>query len=217
LNDLALLTGRPRKLCAGGVVFRLHPLRISDLGRFQAWLDEQSPDPLDSIHAAAPGLSPGARRYLASGGPAMAERFRPLFGSTEADALATSIGGISELLYLSIRRGRRFTRPAAEALYWHLDEPGLAKLRWAIWGTTPGGESRRDDDDDQGSIDWFVFFHKLMNDPYRLTPDEVGRMTMAQARCLLSDGKPIGRMDTLGEYQRFLAKREARKLDPWAV
>ena len=218
MNDLAALTGQPRLLRAGGVDYWLFPLRISDLGRFQAWLDRQSPDPFDAIHAAAPAFGPGARRYLTASGFDRADRSRPLFGSPEADALATSIGGVSELLYLSIRRGRRFTRRRAAALYWHLGEAGLAKVRWAVWGTLPEAVHRGDDDrDDARPIDWFMLFHKLMNDPYRMTPAEVGRLTMQQARCLLSDGKPTGRrMHSQAEFQKHLARREARKLDPWS-
>lgn len=214
MNDLATLMARPRSLVVAGRRYRIFPQTLGTLGRFQEWLDDQTPEIGSSIRRAVSGLDYQPARWMMSVGRRVASDARPVFGNDNALEVTYTVGGLSELLYLSIRRGRRsVTRKAASDLYWSLGEQEVSPLvHWTIWGDPVGGSGESDSD----AIDWWRWYWRLANDPYGYTPRQMSRLTIPQIRCLFSeDGKcpkPEGTMSSYAEYEAYV---QAIQADPW--
>lgn len=216
MNDLATLTGQPRPLHIQGKLYWLYPQTFRTLGRFQVWLDMQSRDPESDVCQVFNEMPGNAMAYLLNKGVWRAEKRRVLIGSAEANMLAYSVGGISELLYLSIRRGRRFTRRAANALYWLLDDGGKRAVISTMW-SEQGSKTDSDEElsgEDRGPetpIDWFRIVNRLSNDPYFMTLPQILGMTWPQFLCVSGDGKHEERITSAAEYQAYLQARD----NPW--
>ena len=127
MNDLATLTAQPRRIVIAGQSYDLHPLTVGDFGQIQKWLDDQRPDPFDTINAQIEKgrlTSEGRVPYTMAQQKALyqiavdqTEKGRVLLGTPEAGALLNSAAGTKELLRLSIAKGRPdFTAAEAEAL-----------------------------------------------------------------------------------------------------
>jgi hypothetical protein len=228
VNDLATLNGRPKRHVIKGEVYRIFPQTLRTLSRFQEWIDMQSPDADDLITSVAVDMPTPAAGYLLNAGGWFLDRRRVLFGSPDADALASSASGLTELLYLSIRRGdRRFTRPRAAELYWHLDAAGVRKVVWSVWGKRPDPIHDFAVDapsDEEASapkippppIDWWSTYRILGGEPFRFTPREIGRLTWPQVLCLIGSGKPpLGSTRTIGSFQDIAEMRARRRQNPW--
>jgi hypothetical protein len=216
-NDLATLTGRPRRLSAGGRVYRLYPQTVGTLARFQDYLDAQTADPDDAVFANLDGLSIEAQQYLLGEGCWRIERRRALFGTAKADDLACSVGGITELLYLSVRRGdRRFTRSHAQNLYWRLDDAGHRKLAWTVWGQRAKPDYASPADSRPEPVNWYGVFHTLMREPFGYPPHWIERMTWPQVLCALGDGEAPGAGIDLKRFPGGKDElRRRRAEDPW--
>ncbi len=115
-GDLATLTAKPRTLNVAGRAYKIHPLKISDLGELQNWVNEQLPDPIDAC-VSSPGyakLPPEEKKYLLRVGAELAARGKRKLGSPEATELINSVDGVREMLFLSIKDGDpSFTRDDA--------------------------------------------------------------------------------------------------------
>lgn len=213
MNDLATLAGSPRPLLLLGRTYWLYPQTLATLGRFQVWLDRQGPNPEESICRNLGEFAPQVRKYLLSRGLDRAFRGRPVLGSPRAHALTHSVGGITELLYLSVRRGRRFTRMQAEGLYGHLGHLGIRMVMNTMWGDVPVEVA--EDEEEEGldgpheAFDWWGLFHQLMNDPYWMPPGEILRMTWPQVVCLRGDGKYDVEIRSQAEYEAAIARDRA--------
>lgn len=215
MNDLATLTGQPKPLFIDGKRYWLYPQTLYTLGRFQAWLDMQTTDPEDAVCAAIGDFPAQAQHYLLDRGVRRAQRRRPLIGSRAAEELAYSVGGISELLYLSLRRGRRASRREAQQLYWKLDVHGRRAVMWTIWG-----DAKQDDEDDPLSgddsgprpeIDWVQILRLFVKDPFSMSVRDVLRMTWPQILCVGGEGKGKRGISSAVEY---MAHMEGPK-EPW--
>jgi hypothetical protein len=229
MNDLATLMGRPRRLDVGGRVYRVFPCTMKDLGCLQSFIDSKTTDSDDAVYENLDGWNEDQRRYLTGSGVAMLQRTRVLIGHPEADDLLGSVDGLTEILYLSIRRGRRrFTRRRAAELYWLLDPPAMRKVRWSIWGGDTGGAAADESDDDSDDVpynprkagevpyDWWSLFHRLCNEPYHFTPAAIGRMTWVQFLCAAGDGKSPGQPQKIDSAEAYAAMLKRRAEDPWA-
>lgn len=216
MNDLAVLTGRPRRHTIGGRVYLFYPLTLGALGRLQEWLDTQTGDVDDAVYGRIGGLNLDQTRYVLTKGVRRVERGRVLLGTREAAELTDTVGGITELLYLSVRRGRRgFTRREAGELYWHLDAAGLRKLWWAIWGVPPEPSDPDDDQAESRPPDWWAIYHRLAGEPFGYSPKQIGGMTWPQVVAVLGEGKPPQKGLQLDSMEAVEEYRERRRTDPW--
>lgn len=118
-NDFATLTAAPRPLTIGGQTYQLHPLTIGDLGRLQAWLETQLPDPVAAaLKHCTPDVPVATQKFMLAEAIAQASKPRIKLGTPEADVLINSFGGVCEMLILSIRKGdSNFNRDDAERLF----------------------------------------------------------------------------------------------------
>jgi hypothetical protein len=212
VNDLATLTGQPRPLKIQSKTYWLYPQTLFTLGRFQVWLDQQNPDPEESICRNLTEFAPQVQRYLLERGLERALRGRPVIGSPRAHFMTHSIGGITELLYLSIRRGRKFTRSQASLLYGHLGRYGVRTVLNTMWGDVPTHRAEDEEEEDPDGphkvFDWWGLFHSLMNDPFWLPPDKILKMTWPQLVCLRSDGKYSVEITDQATYEKAIAREQ---------
>jgi hypothetical protein len=139
MNDIASLTGQPRPLkvrVAGEPrTYEVYPLTLDDLGRLQAWVDAQFPDPFAAVQAAIDrgNYTVPQQHFLLRTAAELATSRRRLIGTAEADALLVSIDGVKEILKLAIRKGRpEFSDDEARELFLHM---GMADLE-ALFGAT---------------------------------------------------------------------------------
>jgi len=194
---------------------------MGTLARLQEWLDSQVADADDAVCAQIDGLSPDQQRFLLRAGVDRIEAARPLFGTPAGDDLLYSVGGLTELLYLSVRRGDRgFTRKDAAGLYWKLDAAGHRKLVWTIWGGAAPVAASDDDGGDEpesAPFDWWGVWHALMGEPYGFTPKQILSLTWPQVVCALGDGKPLARRPRFKTFEEHQAHEDRRRSDPWAV
>jgi hypothetical protein len=216
MNDLATLTGQPRPCLIADRRWRLYPLTLRDLGRYQAWLDATAPDPAQLIATDLAHFSGAARRYLESAGKVIADRERPLLGMVQADELFLTLGSLAELLRLSIGRGERIGRARATELARQLDAGGIAVLRWAMWGERPDAATAADDEDESvpAIINWWEIINELTHYPHIHTLESVLRMTVPQFRCVRSNGKLPGqrKLENAADYMEHMRRLES---DPW--
>lgn len=124
-ESLADLAGQPRRLRLAGKDYDVYPLRISDFGALQSWVDAQFPDPfrmvkaeLDRAEKAGEPYDTGQQKFLMRVAAELASRPRHLIGGDpDADAMVRSLEGVMQFLWLSIRRGDpAFDEAAAKEL-----------------------------------------------------------------------------------------------------
>lgn len=227
-SDLLALSGAPRTIRAGSRTFDLHPLRLVEIGRLQAWLDDQAPDPRAVVRSspALAALGRGARRFALRWADEHQARLRPLFGSPMADVLTFSVDGVTEILRLSVGRGRppgrRFGIRAASRLYWSLGgEAAHAAAVWSIWGDFPrrptgrrpaaspdAGEADVGGDDEFGTVGWNWW--QMVRDYAGVggetlsglawPPETTARLTIPQLRCL-GHASPVEAFDPAGNVE----------------
>jgi len=129
VDDLATLTAQPKPLNIGGKTYQVHPLTLNDLGAFQAWIDTQFPDPLEIASKKMATFPVAAQKHLIAVAMEQAAKGRRLLGTPDADAVAQSIEGVSQLLFLSIRKGDpSFTEADARALFNHLNAGDISRV-----------------------------------------------------------------------------------------
>lgn len=129
MNDAMTLTAGATTIRSKGREYRVHPLDGEDFGRMQAWVDGQFPDPLDVAHEqlAKQRFTAAQERHLMNFAMELRTSQRRLLGTPEADSVARSAEGMTELLYLSISKGDpAFTRDDARRLFRELDAARLA-------------------------------------------------------------------------------------------
>jgi hypothetical protein len=131
MNDLKILTAQPQPLAIDGETYMVHPLTIEDWGALQAWVDRQFVDPFDVVAKAIEKgkFTVAQQQYMLS--EALKESIKPKapLGSIEADALLMSMDGYTQVLYLSIRKGRPgFTEKDARNLALKLSAADATKL-----------------------------------------------------------------------------------------
>jgi len=123
MNSLASLTSQPSvlrveakneegQLTGEMLEYQVYPFTIEDLGKLQAWIDRQFPDPFDiarnAIDKAKSTNNPFTytqEQFLLKNAAELAMRPRNLIGTPEADALLGSSGACLEILMISIRKG----------------------------------------------------------------------------------------------------------------
>ena len=132
MNDLATLTGRPKRLKLGGQFHDVYPLTIDDFGAVQTWVDGQFPDPFDAVNEVVekgrlvwedgkPTRVPYSlqqQQFFYRTALEQKNKGRHLLGTSEADEKVQSMEGVKFLLALSIRKGNpSFSDEDAKALY----------------------------------------------------------------------------------------------------
>lgn len=236
MDDLATLCGRPRPLRAAGRSWRLWPLRLLDLGDLQAWLYDQLPDPLPAVLAATAGLGRGARSFALRHAVARRRESRATFGTPAADQLCSSVDGLTEVLWLSVRRGRpRFGRHGAARLYDALGHDAAREwARWAIWGDRPAAVTAAWDGDAEGTEDadewdWWKLMHTLSLLPNWAeagagrgwTPPQVAELTIPQLRVAFAENPPGSGESAEGyaaiAFIRRIEARRAREVEEWEM
>lgn len=144
MSDLASLSAQPTPLSLGGETYHLHPLTIGEMGKLQAWVDAQFPDPFDlATRAISRGrvvVAPDGtesrepftveqQRHLFKVASDLAASGRRLIGTPEGDAKLRSLPGVMEQLYLSISKGDpTFTREKAAAIVDNLTMGQIARV-----------------------------------------------------------------------------------------
>ncbi len=98
----------------------LHPVSITDLHGLQGWINSQLPDPFDVVNRAiARGdYTVAQQQFLMAKALDAATRARPLVGTPDAEPFLSSLGGMQEIIKISIRKGDpAFTDEQAERLF----------------------------------------------------------------------------------------------------
>lgn len=120
MNDLSTLTMQPTTLTIDGKDYKVHPLDLGDFGYLQEWIDRQFPNPIAIVKKTIDegGYNLTLQQYMLKEALILASQPRHLIGTPEADALLTSVDGMKQTLYLSIRKGDpSFTEADAETLF----------------------------------------------------------------------------------------------------
>lgn len=131
MNDLKTLTAQPSPMTVDGETYLTHPLTIEDWGALQAWLDRQHPNPLELVKEtiAKGGFNRAQEQYLLEKALEKASKPRTQLGSPEADQLLMSVPGWTQVLYLSIKKGRPgFTEQDAALLAAKLSFVDVAQM-----------------------------------------------------------------------------------------
>lgn len=107
MNSIAVLTAQPKKFKVGDKEYQLHPLTIEDLGKLQAWIDSQFPDPFDVVKNAFAKheYNVAQQQFMMRVALEQASRPKHLIGSPEADELLMSMEGIRQFILISIQKG----------------------------------------------------------------------------------------------------------------
>jgi hypothetical protein len=120
VNDPATLTGQPKPVTAGDETRLIYPLDAEGIGRLQAWVDAQFPDPFEVVDRLfqTGRYNTAQQQFLMRTALELSVRGRRLIGTPEADALINSAAGTKFMLFLSISRGDpAFTEADAERFY----------------------------------------------------------------------------------------------------
>src|SRR5438067_1777413 len=136
MNDIASLTAQPviirvevkdeQGQPTGEVLeYQVYPLKISDYGELQAWINRQFPDPFDSAWKAIEQARARERpfnvaqeQFLLKNAAELALRPEHKIGTTEATELLMSAEGTIQYLMVSIRKGDpEFSEADAQKLY----------------------------------------------------------------------------------------------------
>jgi hypothetical protein len=141
MNDPATVTGRDWKpLVAGGRTYKVYPMTFDDLGELQAWVNSQIPDPFDAV-ISSPGfarLTVDAQKYAIRCATELAAKGNRRLSSDEAAEVINSPDGITQMLYLMVRRGDpSFTEDQAKALVRQITPQQVAKLQATAYGVDP--------------------------------------------------------------------------------
>lgn len=131
MNDLKTLTAQPQPLTVDGETYMVHPFTVDDWGALQAWVDRQHPDPFDVVRDAINkgGFSQAIQKQMIKDALDKATGPKNLIGSVEADTLLMSMEGYTQVLFLSIRKGRPgFTEKDAGELAVKLTTTDMTKL-----------------------------------------------------------------------------------------
>jgi hypothetical protein len=120
MNDPATLTGQPKPVTAGDETRLIYPLDAEGIGRLQAWVDAQFPDPFEVVDRLfqTGRYNTAQQQFLMRTALELSVRGRRLIGTPEADALINSAAGTKYMLFLAISRGDpAFTEADAQRFY----------------------------------------------------------------------------------------------------
>jgi hypothetical protein len=176
-------TAQPRMIELGGRSLRVSPLTVEDLGAYQAWIYSQLPDAAAVARRFAEGLPPSVQAEM--GREAIREdraaRLAHRIGMPAAGEMMQGLMGVVELLYLATRRHHPdLTRDDLPALILAGGAGAIDRVSAHAFGVDAGeeGEGGR-----PRAIEFEVLILNLARG-YGYTPEQVGRMTLAQAQAL---------------------------------
>jgi hypothetical protein len=209
VNDLGDILGAPIPVKAGDHTLLLYQQTLGTLAIFQRWIDQQTFDPEEFVCRNIELLPPESHEYLLSRGIEKADRSKPQLGTESAEEITYSSSGLSELLYLSISRGRKTSRAEASRLYWKLDRYGVRVLMGTLWGDCPKKGSSQGaimgSPNPNERIDWWRIIHALSGDPAYLSISQIKRLTWTQASCL-AEKEFDRKVSSQAEYDALLAE-----------
>jgi hypothetical protein len=217
MNDPATLTGQPKPVTAGDETRLIYPLDAEGIGKLQAWVDAQFPNPFEVLDRELRdrAYNTAQQQFLMRTAMELSVRGRRLIGTPEADALINSAAGTKYMLFLAISRGDpAFTEADAQRFYEKRRHGGCGparhgrpdggrrpKRRDADWRAGPAG----DGPDDGPGIDWWVIYNKCTNE-LQWPPNVINKMTIPQLLCVLNEKPPSapGAIRTADDFAAML-------------
>ncbi len=102
---ISVATGQQwEPLVVGGITYRQSPLSAIDLGKLEAWVKSQFPDPVATGKRLAEGLPLELAREVIERAQDQANNPRWCLGTTAASQMLRSVSGMIELLTLTLAK-----------------------------------------------------------------------------------------------------------------
>lgn len=220
--DLTRVVPTPEAVRAGGSVRLVHPLRLRDVARIEAFVRSRVPCPLDVAldEIAAKGLRGRARQRRLAEAYEACEAWPPRFGDPAADAVLDTADGIVFLLALIADRSG-WTRGDLEDLLGSIEPGDLARIRAAAFQADPIDRltdlmGLRDPDPEPDAApsepaNWGESFARAA-ELTGWTFDQIADLTLPQWRALRTGGK-VDRSATIppGMSAAEAGERQRRK------
>lgn len=99
MQDLAIATGAERTVLVSGVTYRVPKLTPAILGRINAWLKDQVPNPKDRARERMAGLPDAVALAIWRDAVEEAKDWPPTFGTPKGDAYLMQFDGVTRVLY----------------------------------------------------------------------------------------------------------------------
>ena len=99
MKDLAIVVGSPRQIMVSGKTYSVPKFTPSIIGRMNAWLKDQVPDPRDVAKRRMEGLPDAVALAIWSDAVKEAKTWPPTFGSPEGDEYLMAYNGWNVLVY----------------------------------------------------------------------------------------------------------------------
>lgn len=99
MKDLAIVTGVERNVLVAGELFRVPKFTPSIVGRINAWLKDQVPNPKDLARQRMEGLPDAVALAIWQDALQEAKEWPPAFGTPAGDAYLMRYDGASRILY----------------------------------------------------------------------------------------------------------------------
>ncbi len=104
MDDFARSTNAGRILNLAGCDFRVGKISPRDLGDLQAWLKREAPDPREKVAELMRGQADAVALEMWRQASAAAEAWPPPLDSPQGRSLLLSPEGMSQLLWIALRR-----------------------------------------------------------------------------------------------------------------
>ena len=143
MSDLASLTNSPGRVYLGGKQYQIAELTHADLGALLQWARGQFPDPFDVVteQISKGEYTVAQQQYLMKTALEMSVR-KPTLGSPEIQAELRTPAGISQLLFLAIRKhDPSFTEAEAGKVFNAMTAGDLKRLEIITGADLVMGES----------------------------------------------------------------------------
>lgn len=100
MQDLAIATGAERTVLVSGVTYRVPKLTPAILGRINAWLKDQVPNPKDRARERMAGLPDAVALAIWRDAVEEAKDWPPTFGTPKGDAYLMQFDGVTQILFV---------------------------------------------------------------------------------------------------------------------
>lgn len=205
---------QPRKVTLAGHEYRVSPLRIVDLAKIQAFIEDCIPHPYEG-HREAIFASEGRERKKAVMRVQLQVQradYPPVYPSTFTDVLFATVIGGSFFYSMILGRDNSIAAEDVDRIVADVTPEERTALDNVLWGVTTAREFELMLNppivvSGGKPIDFCETFARI-GEKYRMTPDQIGQLTVDQFR-VYRDGK--GRPKVVGADWTMLTPEERQR------
>lgn len=212
MDGLPEMVAPSRPVTIGGKVYHLSPLRIEDRAEAGAYLRAQRKPSLEAVRPHLEGLDDKERlkllywAYLDS-------RSGEFVSVSEIERWFLTPEGVVYRLWLMIRR--KHPEVTYKDVSQWIDDYKLAEVPTSDLDGLPEGEKAAvseppDPNKPRDMLPWRTIFRKL-SEAYGWAPEQIGRMTLAQAWAYFTGAKDIGQREFVAPGEAIRARDELKK------